>query len=145
MRQLYILISSFLILSSQSSLSGHDSDKIQSLEDEITLLKMMLIQMGEKLEKLESSKVSPNQTHKGSTTKNYTSADGWRDVNNWKKIKRGMNQNTVIQILGQPTSIKNLSPFTTLYYKGNLPNGANVSSSVKLSEDRVFGIYEPVF
>ena len=79
-------------------------------------MKRLLLQHEKRLNELKSSKTSQNESYSGSTTKNYTSASGWKDMNNWRKIKHGMNQTTVIRILGQPTSIER-GAITTLHYK----------------------------
>ena len=58
---------------------------------------------------------------------------------------RARSESQVVGILGKSTSVENVGPFRTLFYRGNVPGSGSVSGNIKLTDDRVWQINKPVF
>ena len=76
---------------------------------------------------------------------NRRPAVGWRNERDWSRIQDGMSQLQVESILGSPTSVKDVGPYRTLLYRGEVPGSGFVSGNVALTDDRVWMINVPVF
>lgn len=123
-----------------------DSARIQQLEDDVRILKRTVIEQGERIELLERqlAPAAPPSQQRRSSTQSGGVAGGWHSPASWGRLKDGMSQSQVVSILGQPTSIENIGPYRTLFYRGEV-NGSFVSGNVKLTDDRVWQVNEPVF
>ena len=70
---------------------------------------------------------------------------GWRNSSAWGRVKDGMSERQVTSILGQPTSVERVSPWATLFYRGEVSGSGFVSGNLLLRNDRVVVVEEPVF
>lgn len=77
------------------SLVGHasDSERITQLEREVQELKQRL----SKIESTQQTQPKPPATN---------STDGWKQISNWRSLKRSMSFDQVRAILGEPSSIR---------------------------------------
>lgn len=129
------------------TLQADDSGRIRQLEEDVRILKRAVIDQGEKIDALDRrlhSGAPASNTNTRSTATTGAMIGGWHSSANWVLVKDGMSQNQVISLLGQPTSIENAGPFRTLFYRGEV-NGSFISGNVKLTDDRVWKINQPVF
>jgi hypothetical protein len=68
----------------------------------------------------------------------------WLDIDNWRKIKFGMDVSSVELLLGSPTRVTGSSPYTYFYYEGR-PVNKYLSGSVTFRNQKVNNFYEPSF
>lgn len=70
-----------------------DSDRITLLEREVQELKLRLL-------RLESTQANTEKPYKP------VSSDGWKNLANWRSLKKGMSYDEVRGTLGEPARIK---------------------------------------
>jgi nitrogen fixation-related uncharacterized protein len=105
----------------------------QLLEDRVRELERRV----EQLEKQQSDRQQPPS---GAPRKATPAApDGWRSMANWRTLKRGMTENEVRSVLGEPQKI-DVGPLLTVWYY-DYPRGGTVRLSS--SDRRVEGWTEP--
>ncbi|MFQ2006792.1 hypothetical protein ACK34G_15935 [Aeromonas veronii] len=138
----------FLLLTlGPSTLWADDAVRIRQLEEDIRILKRTVIDQSERIDALErqlSTSAPASTIGKRSPAPAGTVTGGWHSPANWGRVKDGMSQSQVVSLLGQPTSIENIGPYRTLFYRGEV-NGSFVSGNAKLTDDRVWQVNEPVF
>ena len=73
---------------------GKLSERVWQLEEDVESLKLQITQ-------LSSQTGSTNNRQKP-----HTSIDGWKNLTNWRSLKKGMSYDNVRQILGEPGRIQ---------------------------------------
>jgi len=73
---------------------GKLSERVWQLEEDVESLKLQITQ-------LTSQTGSTNNRQKP-----HTSIDGWKNLTNWRSLKKGMSYDNVRQILGEPGRIQ---------------------------------------
>lgn len=73
---------------------GKLSERVWQLEEDVESLKLQITQ-------LTSQTSSANNRQKP-----HTSIDGWKNLTNWRSLKKGMSYDNVRQILGEPGRIQ---------------------------------------
>ncbi len=101
---------------------GKLSERVWQLEEDVESLKLQITQ-------LTSQTGSANNRQKP-----HTSIDGWKNLTNWRSLKKGMSYDNVRQILGEPGRIQGGS-FTFWIYPDR--------SSVTFYNDRLDSWTEP--
>jgi len=99
-----------------------DIDRITQLEKEVQELKTRL-----------STLESP--LNKAIIQKSTVTIDGWKNLANWRSLKKGSSYDAVRATLGEPEKVRASSSFTYWYF----PN----RSQVTFYEDRLDGWSEP--
>ena len=110
----------FLTLSFGSIAS--DSDRITQLEKEVQELKTRL-----------TSLESP--VNKAIVQKSTVTNDGWKNLANWRSLKKGSSYDEVRTILGEPVNVSASGPITEWNYSNR--------SRVTFYQDRLDGWNEP--
>jgi hypothetical protein len=82
-----------LFLSFTLNCFASDSERITQLEKDVLDLK-------QRLTKLESPQSSTSQQHR-----TIVSSEGWKSLSNWRSLKNGMSYDEVRSIIGEPTRI----------------------------------------
>lgn len=60
----------------------------------------------------------------------------WHDPGNWRRLKKGMSEARVKQILGQPTRRRtNVIDYVTLTYSGFNSDGVSLTGNVELNQN----------
>ncbi len=70
----------------------------------------------------------------------------WTQASNWNRIKPGMSQAQVVEILGPPTREQSAIDMRTLYYEAGPHSTLTLTGSVSLTDDRSNGkLCSPAF
>lgn len=69
----------------------------------------------------------------------------WASPTSWNRVKPGMSQADVEQILGAPTSVTSVEDSRTLYYQPGSSSASTLSGTVTLQDDRVTAMAPPAF
>lgn len=101
---------------------ANDSDRITLLEKEVQELKL-------RLSNLEAPQAS--SSHR---SKVVASKDGWKSLSNWRSLRKGMSQDDVRSILGEPEVVRASGSFTYWNYS---------NSEVTFHQERLYGWMEP--
>jgi hypothetical protein len=113
-----------LALMMMSTISlANDSDRITQLENELKQLKQRL----SNLEKPPGTAVT--------SPKPIASTDGWKNLSNWRSVRKGMNPDEVRSVLGEPATVRATGPMTRWGYS----NGGYV----QFWDERLDGWNEP--
>ena len=99
-----------------------DSDRITQLEKEVQELK-------NRLTTLESP------VNKAIVQKSTVTNDGWKNLANWRSLKKGSSYDEVRTILGEPEKVRASGPLTFWSYSNR--------GEVTFYEDRLNGWNEP--
>jgi hypothetical protein len=102
---------------------ANDSDRITQLENEVQQLKQRL----SNLEKPNGAAIT--------SSKPLASTDGWKNIANWRSMKKGMSQDEVRSVLGEPAIVRASGPFIKWSYSNR--------GSVDFYEERLDGWSEP--
>jgi len=101
-----IAIIGFLSLAVPFSSYANDSDRISQLEKELQEIKL-------RLAKLESLLSDPSKAQEV-----VASAEGWKSIVNWRKLRTGMDPSDVRKILGEPHRVKG-GKFARWFYEND--------------------------
>jgi len=105
-----ITVIGFLLLAASFNSYAQDRNRIDRLEKEVKELKL-------RVSKLES--LLKNQS---SAREAALSSEGWKSIENWRKLSTDMDASEVKKILGEPQRVDG-GPFSSWYY----PNRGTVS------------------
>jgi len=95
-----------LLASSQLFAQSGDDDRVQKLEEAVRVLERRVASLENQLrERNASAPVASGKV-------------------NWRKLKKGMSEGDVEQLLGSPSKINMLGPISVWYY--DYPNGGEV-------------------
>jgi hypothetical protein len=132
-----------------------DASRISFLESEIQRLRSQLGDQDRRIQRLEAElerlgvtgmagrsverRASP-ATSGGATT---SGPQPWHASEAWDRVAKGMTQQEVIKVLGQPTAIQSVDNYKTLFYKGLAAGGRTVDGLVNLRDERVIAVKKP--
>lgn len=121
-------------------------ERVKTLETEVALLKRVAADQDRRIAELELKlNLASSAARKEVPTPLPGPSESWRTESAWGRLKDGMSEGQVRTILGQPTSTKDVGPYRTLYYRGEVAGSGFISGNVQLSDDRVWQVNEPVF
>ncbi len=142
-----VLLLVILLVSSNSW--TEDLSRSKQLEADVIILKRTVMEQGSRIETLErqlsSGRVSSSPPVRHPSSQSSSNFSGWQNPANWIRVKDGMFESQVVSILGQPTSVKNIRPYRTIFYWGEVGRSGFVSGNVKFNDDRVWKVNKPVF
>lgn len=93
----------FLLLTLSFGSMASDSDRITQLEKEVQELKARLTNLESPVNKVVIQKTT-------------VMSDGWKNLANWRSLKKGSNYDEVRAILGEPEKVSASGSFTLWYY-----------------------------
>jgi hypothetical protein len=104
-------------------------------------------QLQREVEQLSGSKTPGRSTApEGQKAAEPAASAKWTNLKNWDRIKNGMSEKQVLDILGYPTSSRKEepSPVKILFYTMPMGNTGFLSGNVELENDRVRNVNRPV-
>jgi cell division protein FtsB len=144
-------------LSFSTTAAADDAARISYLESEIRLLRTRLDEQSRRIQQLEaqlerlSGGASPQPAPKRRVNEMRTDRPPsagplpWQSAPAWERVAKGMTQDQVTAILGEPTMVESLDSYKTLFYRGPAANGGDADGHVNLKDDRVVAIRKPDF
>jgi hypothetical protein len=134
--------------------SADDPARISRLESEIRQLRTRVDEQQRRIARLEEElkrqqKEPVVATIPGRREDRIPSATSeqlpWHSLDSWSGIEKGMSEEQVTVVLGQPTFVETFGRYKTLFYRGMVPGSGAISGHVNLLEDRVLAISQPEF
>jgi hypothetical protein len=131
-----------------------DAARISRLESEIRLLRTRVDEQQRRITRLEDElKRQANDpvvgTIPGRREDRIPTASPdqlpWHSQESWTGVSRGMSEEQVTDVLGQPTSVEAFGRYKTLFYRGTVPGSGSISGHVNLLDDRVLAVSPPAF
>jgi hypothetical protein len=134
-----------------------DAARVSRLESEIQQLRAQVDEQNRRIQRLEAelarrSGGSPS----AAAPRRAASDDGarkpapagpqpWHSPAPWSRVGKGMSEDEVVALLGEPTAVESVEGFKTLFYRGATAAGASVNGMVNLRDERVVAVVMPAF
>lgn len=152
----FAAIACFLAISLlPASSQADDATRISFLESEIQKLRTQLGEQDRRIQRLEAElerrggvappdwrteRPAAHAPTKGSEAPGPLTR---HSPEAWDRIAKGMTQEEVVKILGEPTGVESVDDYKTLFYREVMADGEPISGHVNLREDRVVAIRKP--
>ena len=125
-----------------------DDFKIIKLEQDVLELTRRVETLAREVDRLQqrsSSGAAPREAER-SPTGAETCPPPWLHAASWQRVRPGMGELEVIEILGAPTSVRGSAeaPSRTLMYALEIGTSAFLSGQVRLTDRRVTEVQPPV-
>jgi outer membrane murein-binding lipoprotein Lpp len=130
-----------------------DDLKISQLEQDVRELKQQIFQLTRRIDQLESEQRNSNAAKGGpervlprAIQANGDSQRVWLNIANWDRVRIGMSELDVLQLLGPPTTLRksNDGANKSLMYALEIGTGSFLSGSVELDKQKVVAVTKPV-
>lgn len=112
-----------LMLVSGTNSFASESDRITQLEIEVQQLKQRL----SSLERPPGSEVA--------SPKSLASSEGWRQIANWRSLKKGMSPEDARSLMGEPQTVRAAGSFTFWSYLNR--------GEITFFDEKIYGWTEP--
>jgi hypothetical protein len=120
-----------------------DLHRLSFLEQEVRNLQRQVLALSRQVEDLarrpDELKLSPRP----SGNQPRASSDAWIDADKWRRVKPGMSELQVIELLGAPTSMRDHDDTRVLFYALEVGASGFLGGSVRLRDRAVVDIREP--
>ena len=133
-----------------------DAARIRNLESEIQRLRTQLDEQDRRIQRLEAELerrggMAPPDWRTAPPAARATTRSGQaagplarHSSEAWDRIAKGMTQEEVVKILGEPASVEATGNLKSLFYREAAADGGSVNGHVNLKDDRVVAIKKPV-
>jgi hypothetical protein len=142
------LLIALLALLGQSALAADDATyRLMKLEQDVRNLERQVQTLTRQLDELKQQSARagdrPSTAPRSSTTPAPTSGD-WLEAARWDRVRPGMGELEVINILGPPTSMRQEGETRVLLYAMEIGSAAGfLSGSVELRDRKVSEVHKP--
>ena len=130
-------LSLLLLALLSSSAVASDSNRIIALEQDVRNLERIVGNLEREVRDLRRGTTSPTGKLNSSITLSDQSSSDWVSASKWKRVRLGMSELEVIEILGQPTSMRTEGESRLLLYAMEIGASGFLSGSVRLQGARV--------
>lgn len=136
-----------LLLLATSQFAVADDFKVIKLEQDVRSLEQQVRELSRQVAELQRSSGRPGDqsTSMDRQAPVVTGTSLWLDARNWDRIRIGMSELQVIEILGPPTSLRGDADASlrTLLYALEIGTANFLGGQVKLEEHRVTQVEKP--
>lgn len=141
-----LLIAALLALLGQSALAADDATyRLMKLEQEVRNLDRQVQTLTRQLDELKQQ--SARDGDRGSAAPRSPSAPpsstDWLEAARWDRVRPGMGELEVINILGPPTSMRQEGETRVLLYAMEIGSTGFLGGSVELRERKVSEVHKP--
>jgi hypothetical protein len=142
----------FVAIASDISVVRADDLKISQLEQDIRELKQQIFQLTRRIDQLESEQrnsnainLNPERPVPRAKEAVGDSQRAWLNIANWDRVRIGMSELDVLQLLGPPTTLRKSKDGAsqTLLYALEIGTGNFLSGSVELDKQKVTAVTKP--
>lgn len=138
-------ILSLVCLSLPLSSAQAPDPRIDQLEKETAQLKITIAAQERRIAELEKTVKALQAIAEPKPTPIPSPTPPWQVASNWIRIRRGMSEAQVVEILGPPTSVDAASDVRTLHFDPDPRSTITLKGSVTLVDDRVTAMSPPAF
>jgi hypothetical protein len=149
------LIPSALMLGANPTRAlADDAARISRLESEIQLLRTQIdaqhrriLRLEDELSRHSGSKPVPAvpEARESRTLNMATDPLPWHSPASWGRVKQGMSEAEVTNVLGEPTHRDSMEQFKTLFYDGQSVDSRPIRGHVNFRDGRVVAVNKPKF
>ena len=130
-----------------------DAARINFLESEIQRLRNQLDEQNRRIERLEAALAQRGSAVPGRPSDRRPEATAaspkakgpqrWHSLENWDRVSKGMTQEEVVKVLGEPTTVQSVDNYKTLFYSGVTRDGRTLNGLVNMRDERVVAVKNP--
>ena len=130
-----------------------DAARINFLESEIQRLRNQLDEQNRRIERLEAAlaqrgavvpgRTSDRRLDATAASPKATGPQPWHALENWQRVTKGMTQEEVVKVLGEPTTVQSVDNYKTLFYSGVTRDGRTLNGLVNMRDERVVAVKNP--
>ena len=135
------------------SARSDDAARINFLESEIQRLRNQLDEQNRRIEWLEAAlaqrgaavpgRPSDRRLDATAASPKATGPQPWHSLENWDRVTKGMTQEEVVKVLGEPTTVQSVDNYKTLFYSGVTRDGRTLNGLVNMRDERVVAVKNP--
>ena len=135
------------------SARSDDAARINFLESEIQRLRNQLDEQNRRIERLEAAlaqrgavvpgRPSDRRLDATAASPKTTGPQPWHSLENWERVTKGMTQEEVVKVLGEPTTVQSVDNYKTLFYGGVTRDGRTLNGLVNMRDERVVAVKNP--
>lgn len=120
-----------------------DSNRIIKLEQDVRNLERLVGNLEREVRELRRGTTSTATKLPSSSTTSDDSSSDWVNASKWKRVRLGMSELEVIEMLGQPTSMRLEGDSRLLLYAMEIGTSGFLSGSVRLEDRKVVELQLP--
>ena len=127
-------------------MAADDDFKVLRLEQQVLDLERKVDDLSRQLADLKQRSVSASTEREESSPAPVAADTRWLSAANWSRVRRGMTEFEVIDVLGPPTTLRGArdSPARTLMYAMEIGSASFLSGNVEMKDGRVVTVNVPV-
>ena len=120
-----------------------DTSRLSFLEQEVRNLQRQVQQLSRQLDELRTrpDRITPAPLPSGGAT--AAESDRWIDAAKWRRVRTGMSELEVVELLGPPTSMRQEADARVLFYALEIGTTGFLGGSVRLRDRAVVEVREP--
>jgi hypothetical protein len=121
-----------------------DESRLSFLEQEVRNLQRQVQQLSRQLDDLRTRPDRPTPAPSASVGEPAVPSDRWIDAARWRRVKPGMSELEVVELLGPPTSMRQEESARVLFYALEIGATGFLGGSVRLRDRAVVEVREPM-
>jgi hypothetical protein len=133
-----------MLVSAPVLATAADDLKVAQLEQDVRDLKRQVLALSRQLDEVRNRPGSPPARigpTPGTAPANHD--DAWVDAAKWQRLRLGMSELEVLDLLGPPTSMRDENGVRLLLYAMEIGSSGYLSGSVSLRDRVVSGVQKP--
>lgn len=135
-----------LLIAAAHSVAAQDDYKVIKLEQDVRNLERQVQQLSRQLSDAQRQIAQLGgrpvaRTERAEPPVNTSTP--WLDVENWDRLREGMTELQVIELLGPPTSMRAEGEVRTLFYAMEIGSNGFLSGAVRLEGRKVEDVEKP--
>jgi hypothetical protein len=136
-----------LLIAAAHCAAAQDDYKVMKLEQDMRNLERQVQelsrQLGDAQRQIAQLGGRPVTRTDRSTPATVDTSTRWLDVRNWDRLREGMTELQVIELLGPPTSMRAEGDARTLFYAMEIGSNGFLSGTVRLDGRKVDDVQKP--
>jgi hypothetical protein len=142
-----IRLAALTLLAAMHTAAAQDDYKVIKLEQDVRNLERQVQDLSRQVSDTQRQLAQWGgrpASRAGHATPAAGTSASWLDVSNWDRLREGMTELQVIELLGPPTSMRAESDSRTLFYAMEIGSNGFLSGSVRLVDRKVEDVEKPV-
>jgi hypothetical protein len=139
----YLLIALLALLCQGAGAAEDDTYRLMKVEQDVRNLERQVQTLTRQLDELRQRDRTPSGP-RAATAPAASSSTSWLEAARWERVRVGMSELEVINVLGPPTSMRQEGDARVLLYAMEIGASGFLGGSVELRDRAVSEIHKPV-
>jgi hypothetical protein len=142
----YLLIALLVLLGHSAGAADDDTYRLMKLEQDVRNLERQVQTLTRQLDELRqpSTRVSDSMPSGTRAAPAAASSTAWLEAGRWDRVRVGMSELEVINVLGPPTSMRQEGDERVLLYAMEIGSSGFLGGSIALHDRAVSEVHKPV-